>query len=78
MANALYVHVIYALILIQAILVFEEIICLFSLFLALLMTLLTCSMFAQVNVRSYCGDQYPIDTFFTLPMACATNAYVTK
>ena len=21
------------------------------------------SMFAQVNVRSFCGDQYPIDTF---------------
>ena len=44
-------------------LVFKEIICLFSLFLALLMMLLTCSMFAQVNVRSFCGDQYPIDRF---------------
>ena len=21
------------------------------------------SMFAQVNARSFCGDQYPIDTF---------------
>ena len=55
MANVLYVYVIYALILIQA--------TLFSPFLALLMMLLTCSMFAQVNVRSFCGDQYPIDTF---------------
>ena len=64
-ANALYVYVIYTLILIQATLVFEEIIliCFFSSFLALLMMLLTCSMFAQVNVRSFCGDQYPIDTF---------------
>lgn len=52
MANALYVYVIYALTLIQATLVFEEIICLFSSFLVLLMMLLTCSMFAQVNVRS--------------------------
>ena len=56
-------YVIYALILIQATLVFEETICLFSSFLALLMMLLTCSMFAQVNVRSFCGDQYPINTF---------------
>ena len=31
--------------------------------LALLMMLLTCSMFAQINVRSFCGDQYPIDMF---------------
>ena len=62
MANALYVYVIYALILIQATLVFEEIICLLS-FLALLMMLLTCSMFAQVNVHSFCGDQYPIAMF---------------
>ena len=63
MENTLYVYVIYALILIQATLVFEEIICLFSSFLALLMMLLTCSMLAQVNVRSFCGDQYPIDMF---------------
>ena len=63
MANALYIYVICALILIQVSLVFEEIICLFSSFLVLLMMLLTCSMFAQVNVRSFCGDQYPIDTF---------------
>ena len=63
MANALYVNVIYTLILIQATLAFEEIICLFSSFLALLMMLLTCSMFAQVNVRSFCGDQYPINMF---------------
>ena len=63
MANSLYVYVIYTLILIQATLVFEEIICFFSSFIALLMMLLTCSMFAQVNVRSFCGDQYPIDTF---------------
>ena len=63
MPNSLYVYVIYTLILIQATLVFEEIICFFSSFIALLMMLLTCSMFAQVNVRSFCGDQYPIDTF---------------
>ena len=31
--------------------------------LILILMLLTCSMFAQVNVRSFCGDQYPIDTF---------------
>ena len=58
MPNSLYVYVIYTLILIQATLVFEEIICFFSSFIALLMMLLTCSMFAQVNVRSFCGDQY--------------------
>ena len=63
MPNSLYVYVIYTLILIQATLVFEEIICFFSSFIALLMMLLTCSMFAQVNVCSFCGDQYPIDTF---------------
>ena len=62
-ANSLYVYVIYTLILIQATLVFEEIICFFSSFIALLMMLLTCSMFAHVNVRSFCGDQYPIDKF---------------
>ena len=60
MANALYVYVTYTLILIQ---VFEEIISFFSSFLALLMMLLTSSLFAQVNVRSFCDDQYPIDTF---------------
>lgn len=61
MANALYVYVIYALILIQATLVFEKnnlsvflVSCVIS---TLLMMLLTCSMFAQVNVRSFCGDQ---------------------
>ena len=63
MPNSLYVYVIYTLILIQATLVFEEIICFFSSFIPLLMMLLTCSMFAQVNVCSFCGDQYPIDTF---------------
>lgn len=63
MANALYVYVTYTLILIQATLVFEEIISFFSSFLALLMMLLTSSLFAQVNVRSFGDDQYPIDTF---------------
>ena len=63
MANALYIYVTYTLILIQATLVFEEIISFFSSFLALLMMLLTSSLFAQVNVRSFCDDQYPIDTF---------------
>ena len=65
-ANALYVYVIYALILIHATLVFDEInvICLFSSFLALLTMLLTCSMFAQVNVCSFFGDQYPMDMFY--------------
>ena len=63
MANSLYVYIIHTLILIQAPLVFEEIIRFFSSFIALLMMLLTCSTFAQVNVRSFCGDQYPINTF---------------
>ena len=34
-----------------------------SVIVVLLIMLLTCSMFAQVNVRSLSGDQYPIDTF---------------
>ena len=76
MANALYIYVICALILIQATLVFEEIICLFSSFFALSMMLLTLSMFSQVNVRSFCGDQYPIDMFCAAYscMASASNA----
>ena len=47
---------------------------LFSSILALLMMLLTCSMFAQVNVRSFFGDQYPIDTFCAAYGLSATNA----
>ena len=47
---------------------------LFSSFLALLMMLLTCSMFAQVNVGSFFGDQYPIDTFCAAYGLSATNA----
>ena len=47
---------------------------LFSSFLALLMMLLTCSMFAQVNVGSFFRDQYPIDTFCAAYGLSATNA----
>ena len=56
MANATYLYVIITLISIQATLVFKELICLFSKLLALLLLLLTCFMFAQVNVNFFCDD----------------------
>ena len=56
MANATYLYVIITLMSIQATLVFEELTCLFSKLLALLLLLLTCFMFAQVNVNFFCDD----------------------
>ena len=60
MANAIYLHVINTLMSIQATLIFEELTCLFSVLLALLLLLLTCFMFAQVNVNRFCGDSYSL------------------
>ena len=56
MANAIYLYVIVTLMSIQATLVFEELTFLFSILLALLLLLLTCFMFAQVNVNLFCDD----------------------
>lgn len=56
MANATYLYVILTLMSIQATLVFEELNCLFSILLALLLLLLTCFMFAQANINLFCDD----------------------
>ena len=63
MESAVYVYVIHLLVSIQATLAFEELTFLFSMLLSLLLLLLTCFIFAHVNVNSFCsysvyGDIY--------------------
>ena len=47
---------VYAIHVLQATLVLDEIMLLLSTFLALLLLLLTCYMFAQVNLVFFCGE----------------------
>ena len=63
MEGAVYVYVFHLLVSIQATLAFEELTFLFSVLLSLLRLLLTCFIFAHVNVNSVCsysvyGDIY--------------------
>lgn len=63
MEGAVYVYVFHLLVSIQATLAFEELTFLFSVLLSLLLLLLTCFIFAHVNVNSFCsysvyGDIY--------------------